>query len=111
MMRSPSSASCTIRSRSRSERMTSASNRLQGLGVDERRTGGELRQLSDELPGVMRHDGFALVGPATLRDFYLAGKDHDQPGRNLARFHNAFARHESSGPRRSGAGVRCRPAS
>ena len=58
--------------------MTSAFNRLEGLGVDERRAGGELCEFAHELPRLVRDDGFGPVKSATLRDFHLARKNDDQ---------------------------------
>ena len=59
-------------------------DRLDGLGIHQRRAGGELRQFAQEIARPVGDDRFALVRSATLGDFYLARKDDDQAGRNIA---------------------------
>jgi len=72
-------------------------DRLHGHGIHQRGTGGELCQLASELSRPVRHDGFAPVEPAALRHLHLAGENDDQPGRHLARLHDALASGIGSG--------------
>ena len=89
MIRSPRSASCTqIAQPVRSD--DEGVNGLESLGIDERGEAGELRELPNELPRLRCHDRFALPRSTTLGDFSRSGKDHDQPGRNLARSYKPF---------------------
>jgi hypothetical protein len=66
-------------------------NRLGGLGVHQRRTGGELCKFARELSRLVRDDDFAPAESATLADFHLAGKNHDQTRRHVASSYDALA--------------------
>ena len=92
MMRSPSSASATRTSRSRSDGMTSASTRLHRARVHQRRAAGELRQLAHEAARTVRDDRLIASEHVVLRDRELAAQHDDHAGLVLPRGDDPFTR-------------------
>lgn len=66
-------------------------DRLDRLGIDQRRPVRQLRQLADEIAGAVADNSLTPAKPARLGDVDLARQDEDQPRRDRAGRHDVVA--------------------